>query len=112
MGTPKSSILIGFSIIYKPSILGILPLFLVQHPFGPKRRIFRGWRSLLVLVFCLNLQPAAMTPTRSVWVVASNLTARCLENGGPGLSRCMDPIKNGDSFQQSLCDRLPEGSMS
>ena len=32
-GTPKSSILIGFSIInYKPSILGVLPLFLVQHP--------------------------------------------------------------------------------
>ena len=28
-GTPKSSILIGFSIInYKPSILGVLPLFL------------------------------------------------------------------------------------
>ena len=31
-GTPKSSILIGFSIINHP--LGVFPLFLVQHPCG------------------------------------------------------------------------------
>ena len=33
--TPKSSILIGFSILWtiKPSILGVFPLFLVQHPY-------------------------------------------------------------------------------
>ena len=30
---PKSCILIGFSII-KPSILGVFPLFLGQHPLG------------------------------------------------------------------------------
>ena len=38
---PKSYILIGFSIInhYKPSILGIFPLFLVQHPSFYKHSI-------------------------------------------------------------------------
>ena len=37
-GTPKSSILIGFY-HYKPSILGVFPLFLVQHPYPqPTRR--------------------------------------------------------------------------
>ena len=26
------------------------------------------------------------------------------------MSRCISVIKNGDSFQPSLCDRLPEGT--
>ena len=32
-GIPKSSILIGFSIIFTIHFGGVLPLFLVQHPF-------------------------------------------------------------------------------
>ena len=43
-GPPKSSILIGLSIINfnKPSILGKIPLFLVQHPYlSFKDKFFR-----------------------------------------------------------------------
>ena len=39
-------------------------------------------------------------------VPSGKLTVRWLENGGPGLSRCMNPIENGD-FPASYVS-LPE----
>ena len=43
-------------------------------------------------------------------VHSGNLTARWLENGGPGLLKMyVLPIKNG-GYSSQLCDRLPECS--
>ncbi len=42
-GTPKSSILIGFSLIFTLHFGGKIPLFLVQHPYVGQLRHFRVW---------------------------------------------------------------------
>ena len=48
----------------------------------------------------LNHYKDPYSTNRIQWKVrrlhSGKLTARWLENGGPGLSRCMDPIENGD----------------
>ena len=54
-GTPKSSILIGFSIIFTIHFRGVFPLFLVQHPCMTSCRIEASHESFVIQGWILSL---------------------------------------------------------
>ena len=60
-GTPKSSILVGFSIIFTIHFGGKIPLFLVQHPYGLL------WNQKSFGIFCFSSQTRINGSTKRQW---------------------------------------------